>query len=570
MTEDVNIAVDPESKVVLTLPVSAVTLFEDRAEVVRRGTCPAPGPREVVIDNVSPLISAERTKVRATERESGKAILVDDVRVEHVWVEKPRVDQARLEEIRTALLDANDRLDLLDERLRFNRTLKERTAEAFSRWQRRTAWASVAGPVDESTWREQGRALEQQLLEAVEAAEPVMVERQKVAREKAQLEEMADDNVEPERSLHARLILRLSHATTDIDFEIASRVPCALWRPTHEAHLVPTPLSEGTKGEEIEPSRPFDEQAPTDPGVGTMGEGLIDFASAESGGLSVQWTVLGALWQQTGEDWNAVDIFLSTERPSKGAVLPTLVEDRLQTRQKTAEEKKVIKVEHRTEAAKPDAQLGVVPGVYDGGEARHFQIPSKVTLKSDGRPKQVQVKTFATDVRVDRVAFPDESARVFRRASLENTLDIPLLAGPVSLRESGAFLGVGDLRYVGPHEKFSLSFGTDDGLVVRTRRFSSVETRRIAKDKVHHVTEVTLLSARAHPALVDVILRWPVSELEQVKVETSPSFTTGGTPNPDADGLVHVPVTVPASGRKLVQLGFSFDTASGVDLPPPW
>lgn len=565
--------VDGEEMVKLTLPVAKVTLFEDRAEVVRRGTCPTPGHRSVVIEDVSPLIAAERTRVRATEVESGRQVLVDDVRVEHVWTNEVQADQARLEEVQNALVEVTREDATLEERVSQNQKLQERTRAAYQRWQRRTAWVSEAGPIDEATWREQMRAIEEQVIAAIEASEELRVERQRVGKRKKQLEEMATDLSSPQRRLRARLVVRLSHATSAVQLEIASRVPCALWRPSHEAHLVPVGVEDGGRAEEAtspDVTRPFDEQAPTDPGAGTAGEALIDFSSGESSGLSVQWTMLGALWQQTGEDWNDVEVFLSTERPSKGALLPTLVEDRLQTRMKTAEERKVIRVEHRTEAAKPDAQLGVVPGVYDGGEARHFRVPERVTLKSDGRPKQVPVKSFATDVRVDRVAFPDESARVFRRATLENPLEIPLLAGPVSLRESGGFIGVGDLRFVGPLEHFSMSFGTDDGLVVRTRRYSSVESRRIAKDVVHHVTEVTLLSARAQPTSVDVILRWPVSELEQVKVEASPAFTSGGTPNPDADGLVHVPVSVPASGRKMIQLGFSFDTASGVDLPPPW
>ena len=310
---------------------------------------------------------------------------------------------------------------------------------------------------------------------------------------------------------------------------------------------------------------------PTSPGVpDNVDFASIDFSSAENDALAVEWNVQAAIWQHTGEDWNDVELFLSTERPSKGALLPQLREDRLRVRLKSSEERRTIQVEHRTEVATPQVSTGVVPGVYDGGEARHFKVPQPVSLKSDGTPRQIRVKSFTAAVHVDRVAFPDQSARVFRRAKLENPLEIPLLAGPVSLREVGAFIGVGDLRYVGPLEKFALSFGTDDGLVVRTRRFQSVESRRIAKDRTHYVTEVTLLSARARPTNVDVMLRWPVSELEQVKVEASPEVTTGGTPIPDADGLVHVPLTVPASGRKMVQLGFSFDVTGNVNIPPPW
>lgn len=551
----------------LKLPVSRVTLFEDRAEVVRLGRCPSPGHARIVVRDVSPLTAAERTKVTAKRASDQTPILVDDVRVEHRWVDETTVDEDKAENLRAQYVAKQAEVKAATEEVGIANRARAMAIESFRQWQERTGWVAYSAEVDVDQWRSGAHALEAAVRGAEERVAAYSKRHQALMLELRDIGALTNESVDQRKRLCADIVLRLSRATEDVDLEISTQMPCALWRPTHEAHLIPgapTSTSEGASN-----SSAFDENAQTDPGVSELVPS-IDFASVESDALSVEWRVQAAVWQHTGEEWNDVELLLSTERPSKGAQLPSFNEDRLTSTVKSPEEKKTIRVEHRTERAAPNASPGTVPGVYDGGEARLMRVPTPISLPSDGRPRQVSVRSFTTSVHVDRVAFPDESARVFRRAKLTNDLDVPLLAGPVSLRESGAFIGIGDLRYVGAREEFAIAFGTDDGIVVRTRRYQSVEARRIAKDKTHYITEVTLLSARAEPAAVDVILRWPVSELEQVKIEPSLHACTGGTPNPDADGLVHLPLTVPASGRKMVQLGFSFDVASGVQMPPPW
>jgi uncharacterized protein (TIGR02231 family) len=326
--------------------------------------------------------------------------------------------------------------------------------------------------------------------------------------------------------MHADVVVNVAvDAAGDAVLRLTGLVPCALWRPSHDAHLL---------------------------------DG------------KVAWETYGTAWQRTGEDWRDVELVLSTARPSAGASLPPLDEDRLTLRAKTAQERKTIVVEHRTESVNRRTLLGGAPGVHDGGIARVFRPAGRVSIPSDGKPHRVAVGSFETPCTSGLVAYPELEARVYLRASLRNTSGRPLLAGPVTLLHRGGYVGTGDIPYVGAGEDLDVSFGSDDRFAVRFERRRVHEEKLLGKDVRHFVSEVEVRHTGQGDEKVAVVLRAPVSEVAQLKVLPSPAHSTENVPAPDGDGLVRIPLSVAGGASSTARMAFHFDAGSDVQVPDPW
>lgn len=508
-----------------------VTVYEDRAEVTRRARVHLPGGAvEVVLPGLSPLL--DESRIIARFEGAGDDAQIDDVIVNRrVVVDGLDVIEARRREraeARAALERAHAPLVAAAAAAEHHRARLEALAKAAAVARARRAGR---GDVDAAA----AAAEHVRLAEALQRADTqLLAARAEVARSEARLKATAATPVDAGHKSRpvCELTLRVSSARAiDVELVVATVVPCAAWRPSHEASL----------------HRDGDDAT----------SGVVRFVGH------------GAVWNRTGEDWQDASLTLSTARPSQGARLPSLGEDRLRLRPKTAEEKKTIVVEHRTEAVPKSATRGGAPGVDDGGEVRAFTV-ARATIPDDGRPHRVELFRFEAPAAVARVAVPEKSELVYLRASFKNAGNAPILAGPVSLSERGAFIGTGDLLYCGVGDDLDVAFGSDDGLRVEYARSRVEEKKLIGKNVWHWVQEATITSTRTTPTTTQLVLRLPVSELAQVKVLHSAGHSTLPEPKPDSHGLVRVPVTVEGGHDKRVALAFSFDVSGDVRLPDPW
>jgi uncharacterized protein (TIGR02231 family) len=537
---------EPRAPIELTAAPARVTVYEDRAEVVREAivTLPA-GSAVVVVRDLPAVLSDEHVVARLAplpEEGGGGEAHVNDVRVDRRVVGPGAGGgvgghdevSARSAAMHEALKILEDELRAAEEAARRVNAEKAATEIALRRFTEQLARAAGAGEGDREAWAAGARAFEEKLV----ACDRRRAEARAAIAEVRRRRERALGTAPLDRSGRkptgqrtvADLRLRVSGAGGRFRLIVSTLVPCAAWRPTHEARLV-TGASE-----------------------------KIDFVSA------------AAVWNRTGEPWIGVALTLSTARPSAGAELPPLRADRLTLRQKTAEERRTIVVEHRDEGVPKKATQGAAPGVDDGGQTRAFLVAS-ADVPDDGRPHRVEVSRFEVPCFTARVAFPEVLPQVFLRASLKNQGPGPILAGPVTLIVDGMWVGTGDVLYVGPGESFDLGFGTDDRFLVRTKRRRAEDKKLVAKDVVHFIREAILSHTGSTTEKVLVHLRLPVSEVKQLRVLPSPQHTTIDTSaeaRPDEHGVIRVSVELPPNVEKKLVLAFSFDASGDVQIPDPW
>lgn len=504
------------NRIDIAAPVAEVTVLEDRAQVLRRGRIAVPaGPSLLAVAGISPLL-ADKTLVA---RIAAGARVVD-VRCERVHLPAPE-DPARLD------ASAHERLRLAQQRA-------AALEESIERAEARLALAggagklvvaemavdAAAGRADPATWRE---AL-------ADAAARDLGERRRIVALREELEDAQRAAADLEARLDAigapppisavALIAIEAALPGEVEVELGYLVPGACWRPAHTARL---------------------------------------------DGAEVGWTAEGCVWQSTGEAWDGVRLFLSTDRPSLGTEPPELSADRLRLQPR----EQAVVVEARDRAIEDTGPGGggsaaEMPGIDDGGEVRVLPVQGVATVPPDGRPRRFPLAVFTAAATTELIVHAEIAAAAVLRTRQANPLPAPLLAGPVDLIRGGGLAGRASIAYVAPGAAFELGWGAD----------AAVRVRRSARD----VDEkgAALSAWTPHPKLVELVIsnlggeakrlvvaeRVPVSEVEQVRVEVDPA--TSPAVKPDADGICRWTVDLPPNGRSGIRLAWRLLTKGSV------
>jgi len=502
-------------------PVTRVTVMEDRAQVRRQATVQLqPGRHVLEVERVTPLV-VDRSLRGGLDGGGTRARLLDlgverssTVAATRPWLQRELEAQAhKMERERSAAAHAVELARADTRRLRQVRgfLLQHICGEAGRGIERRDSWEQELHRLEEQLERATGR--EEKAQDALEELE------ERAARLGDRLQAAMQPSVHYWGTLRA--VVDVKEAGSHVMFW-EYLVPCALWRPTHQAELIK--------------------------------EGRL------------RWTVLGTVWQNTGEDWSGVALRLSTERPTLGAELPLLEEDLLRIRAKTDEEKRTIEVSARDEAIEEispgldaEARVGVVPGVDDGGEVRVFELERQVTIPTDGRAHLVTLDSFECAAKIDRVSYPELAEAVMLRSQQKNAGARPLLAGPVRLIRGGGFVGRTQVGFVAPGEAFALGWGSQDEIQVSRRSGQSSEERTLSRKVCHTIwTKVYVSNTGGEPRRVTLTERIPVSEVEEVEVRLMTKDTTPGF-RQTSDGHLIWDLDLEAGARQEVLLTYQVD-----------
>jgi uncharacterized protein (TIGR02231 family) len=506
--------------IVTEAPIRRVTAMEDRAQVRRLAQLELPvGHHLVRADKVSPLV-VDRTLRGKLVGPGGKLL---DVRVR------------RESSVRASRPDQERELYLEMERLRRDYLQRYNTGRLADA--ERNVIARALSDLLQATALESGRGTDRaaewgQMLDRLEARmaqlEREIRDSQDAAADLAErLEGLAERHglAQQPTSVYWGSLEAVVEVAQAGRYELAwdYLVPCALWRPSHQAEL----------------------------------------------GTAVRWTLFGTIWQLTGEDWRDVELCLSTARPTLGAELPLLEDDDLHLRPKNDAELQSITVESRDEviaALSPTdaARLPLVPGVDDGGEARSFELPTPITVPSDGHAHLVELAGFSVERELAYVCCPEISPLVVLRSRQVNGGKHPLLAGPVALIKDGGFMGRSRVSFVAAGERFDLGWGSEDDLqVVRQTEQHSEEVGLPRRTRTRIWVRAYLSNTGRAPRSVQLTERVPVSELDEVKVKIVEKETSAGF-RQDRDGHVRWDIELAVEGRSEITLCYDVESSRKV------
>ncbi len=499
-----------------------VTLFEDRAEVIRvaRVSLPA-GTHALALGGVTPVVDDASL---AVEVEGGVLLGARVGRRKRELVGATHEELAALEEAQKRAASERAEAERAIARAAARRARVEALLGAFGA-ELAASSRGLGGVV--AGLAEAHDALDGELLAALDEAE---------AAEAA----LDAANLEAERTA---LRLGLARAVTprfeaalevevalpepaEVALEARYRTPCALWRPEHVAALSP------------------------------------------GGEARLEVQTFATAWQHTGEVWEGVQARFSTARPARAASPPEL-EDEVLALQKRLERE--IAVEARDEEVHtlgPEEgarKVDEMPGVDDGGEPRVFEAHGAVTIPSGGAPVRVQVADRTLDCDVVLRALPERAPSVHHVARASWAGAMPLLAGPVRLLRRGEAIGRGRVGFVAPGEAFELGFGADDGLRIRRAVADSRETTAIVgTQKLERTVTLTLSNLSGSPRSLEVVERVPRSELEDLTVRVDKA--AGGTLD-EVTGFLRIPVELAAGATWKAEIVVRIEASARIRMP---
>lgn len=508
-------------------PVAEVTVLEDRAHVVRRGQLElGAGVTRLKIAGVAPVL-ADKTLCAAIAPAGHKAGDPSRERVNDVRVRRSRLvlgehkpERAReLARERERLTGAHEqvqaRLDLARRREASlagvgEVTIQDVGVDACYGQDDAAAWAAALERVaaQEQAARAERLALEHQLEELED--------------EIKRLDRRASATAQVSDAVAAEVVVEVWAASAGVyAVQVDYVVPGACWRPYHRAQLV-----ELVKGK--------------DP--------VLHFTSE------------GCVWQNTGEDWNDVQLIFSTERPSLGTEPPRLATETLYVQRKS----EVVHVEAREQEVQttglggaPKQRSQDLPGIDDGGEVLALKALARASVPSDGRPYRAPLMAFTSPTTLEYVLAAELAEAVILKTTHVNRSQQPILAGPVDLVRGGGYVGRTSLLFIAPGENFAIGWGPDGAVRVQRSLTQAKEERGMLSGWVSQINtiEVRLSNLGPQERTIHVSERVPVSEIDKVKIEVDAAATTDRA-RPDNNGLVRWKVELPGFGR--VRLGLAY------------
>ncbi len=269
-------------------------------------------------------------------------------------------------------------------------------------------------------------------------------------------------------------------------------------------------------------------------------------ARGDSAKKEVELTYAAQVIQQTGEDWNDVDLMLSTARPALGAQMPELTPAYLsaasimpqQSYGTAASVRRNRKGQSAPAAAPAMREMSSEAGgdfpapepppaagwetssVESSGVSAVYKIPRSQDVPSGDLPKRVAISVDKLPAVLSYETVPKLDARAFVRAKVKNSTNAAYLPGPLNVFLGGDFLGKSIMEPAAPGQEFTLSLGADDRIKIKRERIhektkDAFFSKKIILSNAFRITVENFTGARQTITVIDQI---PVSQDASIEV----------------------------------------------------
>ena len=255
---------------------------------------------------------------------------------------------------------------------------------------------------------------------------------------------------------------------------------------------------------------------------------------------TAELTFRAMVHQQTGEDWNNVDLTLSTARPAAGGAPPELFPWRISFyrpqpaptayRAAPAGVSKAMKAgsdgrRYLESVTSEEAIAEEAPAAFETAEISSdqssvsFHIPRPIDIPSDGTQHGSIVAVEQLPVSIEFMAIPKLSPYVFLKSEIVNQAAYALLPGKVNTFAGNSYTGSSQLRKVAAGEKFDLFFGSDDQVTVKREELKQHKDAGIfGKSRVSYRYRMELNNFRKVPLTLTLRDQLPLAGDEEIKV----------------------------------------------------
>ncbi len=195
-----------------------------------------------------------------------------------------------------------------------------------------------------------------------------------------------------------------------------------------------------------------------------------------------------------------------------------------------------------------------------------YQLDGRTSLPSRTDQQLIQIAAVAMPADVYRLAVPVLTPQVYEEASVTNTGDRVLLAGPIATYVGGEFVGHGQVPTVAAGESFTVGFGIDASLRASRELVEKAENLQGGNRVVDLTYRLAIENFSDAPAAVRLLDRLPMAKDGEVKMTLASETESKLSENPAyrqqdrKKGLLRWDVEAPAkkAGPDAFAIEYSF------------
>ena len=257
----------------------------------------------------------------------------------------------------------------------------------------------------------------------------------------------------------------------------------------------------------------------------------------------VEFISYGIIRQSTGEDWQDVDLYLSTAKPAVGGRMPKVDPWFLRpyqppvpmARAMSASSKAALYQTEAFEAADMSmmrngfgvAEAPLYSQAQEKGVAVVYKLTRRATVKSDGSEHKLPVSTQTLKADFEYSIYPRAVVSSFLGSRVANAPNLQLLSGKVNVFLDGDFVGASSIDNIGPGEEFDLYLGRDENVKVKREMLEKkVDETLMAgipapNRKIVFKYKLSLENYKSKNIKVKLFEAMPVSEDDRIKVKVT-------------------------------------------------
>ena len=304
---------------------------------------------------------------------------------------------------------------------------------------------------------------------------------------------------------------------------------------------------------------------------GAMWKPLYD-ARLVSDKDQVELSCFAEVTQRTGEDWEDVNLVLSTAQPSRGIspgdfrpwYLAVHEVPQIKRVSKTKVGRETIDMQPVTTIQDLLQQANLATAsVEASGITTTFVVERKESVPSGAAAVRVPIGQWMLEGETKLVSRPKNTEGAFRVVKLTNQDEAPLMPGQVSIFAESDFLGKTALsELIAPDQTFDLPFGRDDKISVKREIISRKKEVKTDKIRIKQTIKITLKNNGRVARVVSLEEPIPTSKDSRVKVKV-----TKVEPEPmttDVQGKATWEISLSPGEEKAVMISYRVEYPKGV------
>lgn len=525
------------SPIIVNSSITQVTVYSDRAQIQRSAQIKlTPGEHQLLFDELP--LSLEHSSVQVSGE--GNATINDvQVSTSHL-TDAPDGPFARLAKQRDGLQDS---LRIAEDRTKA--ALGEQAfVEGIARKLTDTTEKSATTEFDPQRWnqmiafyRDRMHSVATELRQLDSRSRQIRAEIDRVNR---QIQELRSTT---QKARTAVVVIARANAATTLQLELSYVVYGPSWQPRYDLR-----------------------------------------ASSQKHTLQIDYKAV--VQQNTGEEWSAVALSLSTAQPARGGSSPELSPWYLSATPPPTAFPAEARAMKKGSSAKSEETIGYLSDdmgelqvqslVYQDATVQShatsvvYTIEGRSTISSDSREHTVAVANLEAKATFSYTSVPKLNPFAYLSAKATNSSEYALLAGPTSIYLDNSFVAHGQLELVSPQQEFSTQLGVDEGIVIEHKLLRTYDSNQgVLGKKSRKVFDylITVHNTKKTAETLTVRDQLPLSQNEQIRVELlKPSLhDKSASPRLDEQMLLTWELTM-EPGQKL-ELPLVFAVEYPRDMP---